>query len=280
MIARRYRIILWAAPLILLQWFAMAVIKLNAHSDWMECVTLGFFFGTFFGHTTLASAWAALGPGPLRWRFPLSLVWVAMLPTAFAAKFAIHGGRIDAELVIVIGGCLFGQWLMVQLPLWGLAMAYGLRLRHVDDVDTMQDCCERQFGIRHLMVITAIVGVIFGVGRILAGSQGMSFLLDSDALIFVFLAVAAIMLTVPLLLAGLLPRRAIPAVLLVLILVGVATAWELTLYRVVPGIPRGGPDVLHFVGINAFTAATILAGVAVLRLNGYGLLRSRGPGKA
>ncbi len=37
-------------------------------------MTIGFFFGSFFGHTTLAAAWAALGPGPIGWRVPLSLV--------------------------------------------------------------------------------------------------------------------------------------------------------------------------------------------------------------
>jgi hypothetical protein len=137
----------------------------------------------------------------------------------------------------------------------------------------MQDCCERQFGIRHLMVITAIVGVIFGAGRILVGRQGATVRLDSDVPAFIFLAVAAIALTLPLLLAGILPRRAIPAVLLVLTLIGLATAWELTLWRVIPG-GGGGPETGHFVGINAFTAATILAGVAVLRLNGYQLAGS------
>ena len=271
MIAKRYRIILWAAPLILLQWMAAAVIKPDGSPRWIEYVIVGFFLGTFFGHATLAAAWAALGPGPVRWRFPLSLVWVAMLPMAIAINIAIHDWRLP--YVFVIGGCLFGQWLIVQLPLWGLAMGYGLRLRHVDDVDTMQDCCERQFGIRHLMVITAIVGVIFGAGRILVGRQGATVRLDSDVQALIFLAVAAIALTLPLLLAGILPRRAIPAVLLVLTLIGLATAWELTLWRVIPG-GGGGPETGHFVGINAFTAATILAGVAVLRLNGYQLAGS------
>jgi hypothetical protein len=280
MMPRRYRIILWAAPLILLQWFAMAVIDPQGGRGGMVYVTLGFFFGTFFGQTTLAAAWAALGPGPLRWRLPLSLAWVAMLPMAIFINIVIHGGPKGAELII--GGCLFGQWLIVQLPLWGLATVYGVRLRHVDDIGIVQDRRERQFGIRHLMIATTIVGVTLGMGRILVDAQGMWFGLALQFLIFVFLAVAAIALTLPLLLAGLLPRRAIPAVLLVLTLIGLATAWELTLFRAIPGVPRGAPDDLYFVFIciNAFTAATILAGVAVLRLNGYGILLSRRPGKA
>ena len=55
-----------------------------------------------------------------------------------------------------------------------------------------------------------------------------------------------------------------------LTLIGFATAWEVTLVRVVPGGQQGAPGLGHFIWINGFTAATILAGVALLRLNGYG----------
>jgi hypothetical protein len=190
---RRDRIFLWAAPLIFLQWLGTALIEPNSGRGWLEYVSIGFFFGAFFGQTTLAAAWAALGPGPLRWRIPLSLVWVAMLPVAIAINVAIHGGPDGAAFVIA--GCLFGQWLLVQLPLWALAIGYGLRLRHVDEGEETQDRRELQLGIRHLMVITTVVGVILGVGRISMNWLGAPFRLDPEAPIFIFLAVAAIALT-------------------------------------------------------------------------------------
>ena len=64
MIPRRYRILFWAAPVLVLQWIVIAVIELDGRGRY-EYVTIGFFFGSFFGHTTLAAAWAALGPGPI-----------------------------------------------------------------------------------------------------------------------------------------------------------------------------------------------------------------------
>jgi hypothetical protein len=264
---RRYRILLWAVPVLVLQWIAIATIDPDG-SHVSEYVSIGFVVGSFFGQATLAAAWTALGPGPIRWRIPLSLVWVAMLPIAIAINLGLNSGRADAA--IIIGACVFGQWLVVQLPLWALAFGYGLRLRHVDDADPMQDRRERQFGIRHLMFFTAIVCVIFGAGRILIGWLGTSYFADDDATIFIFLAVAAVILTLPLLLAGLLPRGAIPAALLVLILIGLATVWEVTLLRTVFGASPPGPDMWHFVWINCFTAATILVCVLLLRLNGYG----------
>jgi len=267
-IPRRYRILLWAAPVLASQWIAIAVIEPDGRGRF-EYVNIGFFFGSFFGHTTLAAAWAALGPGPIGWRVPLSLVWVATLPIAIAINLDINGGPDD--VAVLIGACLFGQWLIVQLPLWALAIGYGLRLRHIDDWEKMQGRRSRQFSLRHLMVVTTIVGVILGAGRILIDWLGESYSLDREAPIFIFLAAAAVILTLPLLLAGLLPRRAIPAVFLVSTLIGLATAWELTLLRMVPG-GAPGPETGHFIGINAFTMVTILAGVLLLRLNGYGTM--------
>ncbi len=276
MIPRRYRILFWAAPVLVLQWIVIAAIELQARGGY-EYVTIGFFLGSVFGQATLAAAWAALGPGLIVWRIPLSLVWIVMLPVAIAINLRIDTGSNDGA--VVIGVCMFGQWLIVQLPLWALAIGYGLRLRHVEDWQKRHDRPTRQFSLRHLMVVTAIVGVVFGAGRILIGWLGDSFSLDREAPIFVFLAVAAVILTLPLLLAGLLPRRALPAVMVVLTLIGLATAWEVTLLQKLPGVAGPRPDTGDFIWINLFTAATILAGVLLLRLNEYGTMNPQQPTK-
>lgn len=272
MIPRRYRILFWATPVLLLQWIVLITIKLDG-PGWYEYVAIGFFLGSVFGQTTLAAAWAALGPGRIAWRILLSLVWVAMLPVAIAINIGIHTGPNDGALII--GVCQFGQWLIVQLPLWGVALGYGLRLRHVDDWEETAERHARQFSLRHLIVITALVGIVFGAGRILIPWLGESLSLDREALLFIFLSVAAVILTLPLLLAGLLPRRAILAVLIVLTLIGFATVWEMTLLDVLAGVAGLGPDTVHFIWINLFTAVTILTGVLLLRLNGYGTMDSK-----
>lgn len=235
-----------------------------------EHVVLGYLFGTIFAHATLAAAWTALGPLPLIGRLPLSLVWLALLGLAFAANVGMHGGP-DKGVVLLVWACLLGQWLCVQIPLWGLTIAYGSRLRHLHDESQAASPRERQFGIRELMIFTAIVGVVFGIGRVVVGNYAshIAWMLGSEAPIFIFLAVAAIVVTLPLLLATLLPRFAVPAVLATLFLIGSATLWELPLLHLFHQAP--GPDVYHLVLINAFTAGWILLlGVAV-RLNGYRL---------
>jgi hypothetical protein len=252
--------------MLVLHWILIVAIGIDGAGGY-EYVTIGFFLGSVFGHTTLAAAWAALGPGRIAWRIRLSLVWFVMLQVAIGINLEIHN---DPAATVVINACLLSQWLIVQLPLWVLASGYGLRLQHVDDWQEKHDRPTRQFGLRHLMFVTAIVGGIFGAGRILLGWLGHSSGLHRLAQIFIFLAAAAVILTLPLLLAGLLSRRAVPAVLLILLLIGIATAWEVTLLQMLPGVAEPGWRTGHFVSINAFTAATILAGVLLLRLNGYG----------
>ena len=91
--------------------------------------------------------------------------------------------------------------------------------------------------------------------------------LEGETPIFIFLAVAAIVVTLPPILAALLPRFAIPAVALVLLLIGLLTAWEVRLLEEFH--VGGGPDTLHIVFINGFTSAWILALVLLVRISGY-----------
>ncbi len=276
MVPRRYRVFLWAGPVVALGWLLIAVLDPDPPRRIGEYLGLGFFFGTMFGQATLAAAWTAFGPAPLVWRLPLSLVWVAMLIVAIGVNVGLNGGPGDAP--IIVGSCLLGQWLLVQLPLWGLALGYGLRLRHRDDAGLGADPRERQFGIRQLMIITAFVGVVFGIGRLVVTNLGDRFVLDGDAAVFAFLVVAAIVITLPVLLASLLPRLAWPATLIALAFLGLATAWELPMFRGTGAGRRGGPDVMHFVWINAFTTAWLLVVIMVVRLNGYRLTTPGGKG--
>jgi hypothetical protein len=88
-----------------------------------------------------------------------------------------------------------------------------------------------------------------------------------------FLAIAAVVLTLPLLLAALMRNMALPGVLLVLVLIALASAVELPLLKSFHS--DAGPGIMSFVAINAFTAATILTIAMVVRCNGLYLGRRR-----
>jgi hypothetical protein len=269
-VPRRYRVFLWLGPVLAVSWLTISLLNPDPGRGFIETLGIGYFFGTMFAHTTLAAAWNAFGPGPLVWRLPLSLVWVFMLAFGIAINVGLNGGPGDA--VLVVGGCFFLQWVLLQFPFWGLALGYGLRLRHIDDEGG--DPREHQFRIRQLLIVTTIVAVVFGIGRAVIAAAGERINFRGEAPIFVFLAVAAIVLTLPLLLAALMRSYWAPAVVVALFLIGLATAWEVPLLRMVHS--GGGPKVEDFISINAFTAGVMLLMLTIVRLNGYSLATARG----
>lgn len=264
------------SPSYRLAWLSLSLIAVGcvalvaADHRGSEHVVLGYLFGTVFAHTTLAAAWTAFGPLPLSLRYPLSVVWLGLMVFCFTMNIGIHGGA-DASVAVIIGICVFAQYFVLQLPFWILVFMYGSRLRNRSDVHRAGDPRERQFGIGQLMIITAIVGLVFGIGRmaVVTLAPQIHSGMGRETPIFIFLAVAAIFFTLPLVLAALMQRFAVPAVMLTLLLISLATAWELPLLSVFNQAP--GPDALHLVWINLFTSAWILLFALVARLNGYRL---------
>jgi hypothetical protein len=267
--SRHNLVFLRTGPLIAVNGLLVAVVDLDGHDSFPDAIFLGFLFGTLFAHTTLAAAWTAFGPGPLIWRLPCSLIWVALLAVALAINISLHRGP-SIEAVVVIGLCLLVQWTLLQFPLWGLVIVFGLHLRHMDEARSGFDPRERQFGIRQLIIVTTIVGAALGLGRLVVTRFGQPLSLSSrDAPIFFFLGVAAVALTLPLILAVLMRRLTLLGTLLVLVLIGVMTAWELPLLRALHSGP--GPQTEDFIAINAFTALIVLMVLAAVRMSGYSL---------
>jgi hypothetical protein len=180
----------------------------------------------------------------------------------------------SSELVFVAS--VAGQWMLVQLPLWVLAVVYGLRVRHQSDPpETVRD---RQFGIRQVMILTFIVAVVLGVFRLAVAEYAMHFenINRTSLAIIGVQALAAVTMNLPLLIAALLPRFWLPAIVVVLTLIGLGTWYELPLLLIIGG-PGVGASVWLLVFINGFQSAWILAVVTILRMCGYGIGRSDRP---
>ena len=269
---RRSFVLFVLIPLLVFSWILIAAIWLDPGGASLEYPIIGYFLGTMFGQATMASAWVAFGPLPLILRGLLSLGWITCMFVAFMLNFAIHNTPGEAEIALTMGGCMLGQWILVQVPLWGLAIGYGLRLRHHSE-DIPVGMASMQFGIRQLMILTAIVAVLLAIGRVAITQLLQTGITrgNDEFLIFVFLAVAGIIMTLPLLLAALLPRYALPATLFVLCLIFIGTWAELPLLSLTHA-PGNGPDFYHLVWINAFQSLWVVLVVGVLRLCGYGLV--------
>jgi hypothetical protein len=246
-------------PAVLIVCGALLLLIVSPDGPGEDYLSIGYLLGTMFGHATLAAGWTAFGPGRFLWRMPLSLVWLGL--NAFFVS--MHGPGI-----LLFLACTLGPWLLLQVPLGTLVLLYGLRLQS----SAFDNAPARplQFGIRQFMIFTAIVSVVLAIGRI-----GVIYLpqltgAGADEFIFAFLAIAALVMTLPLILAALLPRYALPSVLVVLGLIGGGTLAELPLLNAL-GARGGGPDLYHFIWINVFTVVWILGIAGLLRWAGYRL---------
>jgi hypothetical protein len=233
---------------------------------------IGLLLGTLFGHTTVAAAWCAYGPGPLIIRMPASLAWIVTLLFALAIAAGLHNRPSD--FLPGLGLCLLGQWLLLQLLFWGLHMVLGIQLTSFAGHMPATTASHRQFGIGQLMIATAVVGVALGLGRWTVAVLPPHFG-SSEFMIFGFLALAAVLMGLPLSIAALLPRYWIVAVMAIAVLIAGGTVWELPLLEQVRR--GGGPGFADFAWINGFTAAWILAFAVSARFSNFTLTRSFQP---
>ena len=267
-VPRRYRVFAWELPVVLLNWLLIAFIQLGPANNLPETIARQALAGTLFGLTTVAAAWTAFGPLSFRWRLPFSLLWVLAQVPAIAINGSLYGApRGD---FLVVGMMLLSQWLILQLPLWGVAIGFGAHLVHADESGLHPG--QRQFGIRQLMIVTAIVSVLFGVGRVLVPYMfGQIEYLQGIGPVLAFLVFAAVILTLPLAVAALLRRNMFAGIAIALAVFGLATACEIPLMRIVGA--RHAPGVASIIGFNIGTLAVMLVLLAIARLNGYSLVR-------
>jgi hypothetical protein len=235
----------------------------------LDVVPGGLLLGTIFGQVALSAAWVALGPLPLKWRWPLAATWQSCLTLAVGVNIASED---DAPLAIllVVGGAMLGQWLLMQALLWGIAIFAGFRIGDAKGGATIELPSDRQFGIRQLLLLTLLVAAVLGLGRLLLGGmRGDSFDNWSEVLlIFGAIALAETLLSLPLIISPLLPRAVALACLGSLAVLALGTAGQTWLMdKLVPGGPTSG--YWMYGSLNLAVAGWIVGCLLMLRWVGY-----------
>jgi hypothetical protein len=260
--------------IIVLGWIFVA-----AFTGPLDVVPGGLLLGTIFGQVALSAAWAALGPLPLKWRWPLAATWQSCLTLAVGVNIASED---DAPLMIlfVVGGSMLGQWLLLQALLWGLATFARVQVADAHSVPIEEMPNDRQFGIRQLLLLTLLVAVVLGAGRLLLGGMRSDSFEDWTEVLLIFgsIALAEALLALPLIIAPLLPKGASIACLGSLVVLAVGTTGQTWLMdKLVPGGATSG--YWMYGSLNVSVAAWILGCLLMLRRCGFRLV-SRGTAAA
>jgi hypothetical protein len=224
--------------------------------------------GTMFGQATLAAVFSALGPGLLVQRLTICTAWLVCL--GFAWLFNVWLFPQPDPVIILTAS--FGQWLLAQGLLWLIVWRRGTRIGF-DGCRAVHSPAGLQFGIRQLLILTAMTAALLGTGRALAPTiqealEGSSW---REGPVFAFVVTTNIFLTLPLVLGALLPRNALVAVTVGLGFVALATWCEVSLlWLFIPG-PVGihSDVVVMFWLMNYLQAAWVLVPLSFLRLGGY-----------
>ncbi len=226
---------------------------------------VGLLLGSTFAYAILASSWTVFGPGTTKQRLPMAAVLLIVFPIVF-----LFFGEGSIFFLIVLSVFLIAA--MVQLLVWILWLGLGVRMykSNVATIGSVGTGMLKQYGIRHLMIVTTVVALLLTVGRLIL-PFARRFSMGGDLPIFVFLAFSACIVCVPVLFSVLSLRRCVFPTILVLGLFVLATVSEMSLFTT---LRLRGPDFYHFVWINFFTMLPVL-GVAIgLRLAEYRLVKS------
>lgn len=244
----------------------LAMVDVQANAGPPEELAIGYVLGTIYGQSLVAAAWVALGPGRLWARSLASLGWIVLQIVAVAIQTAAHSGPDD--VLELLATSAFVLWIAAQVPLWTVAWWFGCFLRPVQEVSPNTDSLrDHQFGIRQLMIVTAVVSVVLGLGRVAILNDWFQLESNRETATFAFLLVAAAVMMLPLIFAAFLRRHAVLAVLLVLLLIVGLTAAELPLHDSLVSSP--GPNAWHLIWINGFTTFWVLLFVVTARLCGW-----------
>ena len=236
-------------------------------------ITLGILIGSLYSNTTLAGVFSALGPSAvpfhLFWiRVLVSAVWNGCLIIALTLNIAFFGGPSHAPLMI--GSCLFGQWILIAGSLGFFAKSHHLQIAQVVPTSAAvgaESNGEYQFKIMQLLVLTTAAAVVFAVGRIVMPVVVSS---GREWPIFVFLAVAQIIMTLPLFLAALLRKYALVGLAIAGAQLSFGTYFEAKMINSLIG--GGGPRLNDFIAINIASAILMLAFAIILRFHNYTLI--------
>ena len=253
---------IWTGSLLALNWLTLAFLSPNAPGD---VVLIGYFLGSLYAHATLSATWLAFGPGRFVWRVPLSILWLLSLLLAIAIGLSSEAW----EAIGVVGTCVLGQWLMLLVPLCATRLVLGVALRRPCEIEN-EDKKPMRFGIRHLLIAMFASGSILGIGRVALPLVPIA---NHEFMAFLFLAVAAVVITIPLIFASFIQRYALAGVISSLVFIAIATVWERPMLSALGG---SGPGIDHFIAINAVMATLVLIITGIVRRNGYFLLNTRG----
>jgi hypothetical protein len=259
-----------------LGWLVIIAVHPSGSLSWAFFLAIGALLGTMFGQTSLSAAWCALGPWSLIQRLPLASAWMAAIILSLCVNLALTRSGDGLAVVLVYGGVMVLQWLLVQAPLWLFAAMYGVRVVHADTDACSARHNNHQFGIRQVLILTTLVALVLGASKMMLGDlKSVNFGGERGFLVFLVILEVANSLMAVLIVSASFLLRSQHAILVVAIVIAGAAAAETPLMEWLEPGPAGMSNFWILLPLNAVHCGWILIVIMLLRAGGFRMM-SRG----
>lgn len=272
MIARRYHVFVATICLVGAINAALLLLGNPDEAKLTGRLHISFIWGSIVGQVTMAATWVVLGPLRFWQRLLLSVLWT-MTVQAVTAVLIFREAPANATdlnaIITLFGLAIWGQWILVQGPLWLLYVFTGAQLKHPEALTNSSGLRDRQFGIRQVMIFTLLVSVVLAILK----SVLTAFAPDADEvpvqeLAFLFAATSTVLL--PLVLSSLLVQRRWIAIAFAFFWIAFATAVEIFMAKSLGGNMMD--FILQIFGtINAVASLWVILVTSLLHWSGYRL---------
>jgi hypothetical protein len=264
------RRLLYLFPWVVLCWgsnlFVLQGLR-SPHDTFWHHFAISSWLGTIYGFTSWVAAWTVLGGGARLLRLTVAIALLIGLLSA-SAMGMFYAPHVELEVLVIVVLLCFAQWLLAMGVIAACRYRFGLVMRHLSQHTTTDSAGKMQFGIRHIFQLTTIIAVLLALGRAVLPIMNNVNFVHREAWIFTYLAVAAILITLPMTLAGLSNYRVGVSSSIVVVGVVLITVLEI-LFAVNFYGPQNGPDVLHFILINSISLVWVSLFTFALRKIGY-----------
>jgi len=183
----------------------------------------------------------------------------------------------------VFGLIAVGQWLLIAIPLWLLLTRRGISFRHVGELSPDVRATDQQFGIREILIVTAVTASLLSAIRWLFASLPWApdESMRRGLMIFGYLALCNVFVTLPLLVAPLLRRFAHVSTLIALAFIALITSCEVPAFHQVERNSTNERIVWITLWVmNYVQAMWVLMALGTLRAGGYRLAAGQTTGPA
>jgi hypothetical protein len=229
---------------------------------WFEA----FLLSVPFSQVSILAAWNALGDSQ-RFLRPIGSILSVLLLWLICFGMPYISGHFPGEFVVP-GIAMFAQWILIQMPLWFVRLKFGWRLGTIDQ-HTPSDAPSKnvQFGIKHLLIWTTVVGVFLGVARIVLRIPEMH---TNDALGFSIFLLCNCLFVWPTVMAGVMNRWLTSALMAAAGITVVISLAEPYVFATLLGTDQ----TRIFWIVNSIQFVWIAASLLVLRRFGFRLVRA------